>query len=261
MHRILRTGFLFLLCITFVLITSCKRNIVSPSNNDRTPDVIRLIPLEGKGVFYANAVVRKDLKEGNRVAGSEEMGTCKPYPTTLSKKFEKEIVKSKELYERGEYQEAASMLKLPLEREPNNPFILETYARALLKQNMRQESFVYYRRLIDILDSNLEAKKIGVRVNDVIVDCWFPDAYWKLGILLLDQGEWAAAAFEISRFFSIAAPDICSDQPIICIQAFSYMTEAYFKMNKYDVAKYYAKAVLKLDPSNDYVKKYLSKMQ
>ena len=260
MTNILKTALLIFLCITLQLATSCTRNVKS-SRSDARPGVIKLFAIEGHGIYYANVSPRDDLKEHPlRVAAGEVIGSCKPYPNTFSNAFDSEIKKSKEFYERGDYQKATSILKLPLEREFENPFVLDSYARALYRQNLRQESYDAYRRLIGLLDSNpVVQRSRGQSSDDVVIDCWFPEAYWKLATLLLDRMEWESAAFEISRFLS-AAPNQCNNQPAICIQAYSYLTEAYFEIKKYEIARYYAQIVLRLDPNNKYVKEYLSKM-
>jgi tetratricopeptide (TPR) repeat protein len=261
MYKIFKAFLIFFFCISLILITSCYRKTVSPVEKELKSSGVKLYPLEGKrAVYFANTYSTKDLKDRKIFAAEGLKKTCKPYPKKFSKKYNREIVKSKELYEKKEYQKAAGVLKVAVTQEPGNPFLLEAYARALLRQDLRKESFVYYKRLIELLDRNPAAKKIGVRTNDIIVDCWFPEAYWKLATLLLDNGEWEAAAFEISRSL-LATQDQCNTQPIICIQAFSYLTAAYYEMKKYDIAKYYANIVLELDPSNEYVKDYLSKMK
>lgn len=258
MHNILR--FLIFLCITSILTTSCNRNVVKSVRSDIRPGVVRLFAIEEKGIFFANVVQRDDLKDRPLyVAAGEVIGSCKPYPRIFSDNFDTEIKKSKEFYDRGDYQQAANVLKLPLESESDNPFVLESYARALYKQNLRQESYAHYRRVIDLLDSNPSAQHNHGQVKDIVVDCWFSEAYWKLATLLLDKAEWESAAFEISRFL-LAAPNQCNHQPAICIQAYSYLTEAYFEAKKYDIAQYYAQVVLILDPQNEYVKGYLSRM-
>jgi tetratricopeptide (TPR) repeat protein len=49
-------------------------------------------------------------------------------------------------------------------------------------------------------------------------------------------------------------------QPFV-LQAYSYLTKAYFNLGRYDVAKYYADAALWINPKNEYVKYYLDQIR
>lgn len=261
MNKILKLGIALVFFVSLVLMISCARNKVVPSAGNFDPRSAKLFALYGKGpILHWHITPREDLYGGKDVEVGESIGTVMPYPETFSKVYNKEILKSKELYAQKNYQEAANILKVAIKREPDNPFILEAYAKALYWQDLRQESFAYYKRLIELLDST--PKKLepdNAPANAVVLDSWFQDAYWKYGTLLLDMGEWESAALEISRCLAMTQHK-CSSQPAACIQAYSYLTEAYFEMKQYNIAKYYAEVTLKMDPANQYVKSYVSRM-
>lgn len=178
---------------------------------------------------------------------------AKPLPEVQSDRHQKEIDTSRRLYDEGKYIEAAKAVQTALKDEPENLFILECYARALYRMDTyRPASYEVYRRLISLLDS--KEKK-----TTILLDSWFLEVYWKYGTLLMDRGEWEKAAFEISRALAICFSQN-DTQPFI-LQAYSYLTKAYFHMGRYDVSKYYADAALQINPKNEYVKYYLEQIK
>lgn len=259
MHKILKTRFVLLACICCILLIACSQKNVKLSPRDIDMGKIRFFSLSGSRDFFIAHVEAKKELEGKPFEPGESLGHIMPFPKTLSEKYNAEILKSNELYEQRDYKQAAVILKLPIELEPYNAFILEAYAKALYRQNLREESFVYYKRLIDLLNRGPKMNDKKMTENTIVIDFWFVDAYWKYGTLLMDRGEWKAAAFEISRFL-LMNRNMCSQQPNLCVQAFSYLTEANFEMKEYNIARYYAEIALALDPSNGYVKSYLAKM-
>ena len=178
---------------------------------------------------------------------------AEPLPEVQSDRHQKEIDTSRRLYDEGKYIEAAKTVQAALKDEPSNVFILECYARALYRMDpYRPASYEVYRRLISLLD-NKEEK------TTILLDSWFKEAYWKYGTLLMDRGEWEKAAFEISRALAICFSQ--NDMQPFILQAYSYLTKAYFHMERYDVAKYYADAALQINPKNEYVKYYLDQIK
>lgn len=181
------------------------------------------------------------------------MATIKSRPAVQSRRHQNEIDMSRRLYDEGKYIDAAKAVHNALKDEPENEFILECYARALYRTDTyRPESFELYRRLISLLDSRDQKSTIAL-------DSWFMEAYWKYGTLLMDTREWEKAAFEISRALAISFS--LNDAQPFALQAYSYLTKAYFHMGRYDTAKYYAGAALEINPKNEYVKYYLDQIE
>jgi tetratricopeptide (TPR) repeat protein len=100
-------------------------------------------------------------------------------------------MKARELYARKKYQEAAALLRPALQDEPDNWFLLNELARTLFWiDEARPESFRLYTRLVDLQESKAGVKG---RQDVVLIDVWFPEAYWKLGCLYLDHREYDKA--------------------------------------------------------------------
>ena len=206
----------------------------------------RMMKAQGKEV-----AIDSDLSHWTVPAG---MAEAQPRPAVQSARHQKEIDTSKKLYNEGKYIEAAKAVQAALKDEPENQFLLECYARALYRTDTyRPASFEFYRRLISSLDSKADEK------TTIHLDSWFMEAYWKYGTLLMDIGEWERAAFEISRALAISF--MHNDAQPFVPQAYSYLTEAYFHMGRYDVAKYYADVALQINPQNEYVKYYLDQIK
>jgi tetratricopeptide (TPR) repeat protein len=133
-------------------------------------------------------------------------------------------------------------------------FILDEMARTLFRiKEGKAESFILYKRLINLQESKAGAKD---RRDVVLIDMWFPEAYWKLGCLYLDRREYDQAVYEISRallFLPRSGP--------LYEQALSYLCEAYYHLGNYKFARYLGNRVLELNLGNKYVLGYLDKMK
>ena len=160
------------------------------------------------------------------------------------------FTRAQRLYERGQFIEAIAVLEPLAADEPGNPFILDLYARSLFWTPERPRSFEIYRDVVRIVDAAAEAPA-GV----IAIDRRFVDAYWKLGLLHLDRGEWERAAFEISR----ALASGLFDRKALDL-ALGYLTEAYFHLGDTTVARYYGSETLRRNPTNTYVRPYLSRI-
>jgi tetratricopeptide (TPR) repeat protein len=184
----------------------------------------------------------------------EHMFQIEKLPARLSAKHHETIMKARELYARQQYQEAAALLRPALQDEPENMFILDEMARTLFRiKEGKAESFILYKRLIDLQESKAGAKG---RRDVVLIDMWFPEAYWKLGCLYLDRREYDQAVYEISRallFLPRSGP--------LYEQALSYLCEAYYHLGNYKFARYLGNRVLELNLGNKYVLGYLDKMK
>jgi tetratricopeptide (TPR) repeat protein len=221
---------------------------------------IKLYAFEDKDIMTASNKQRKaDAKQYSHwIAKIGEWNEAIRNSQTFSEKYHQEIIRSRELYSEGNYVEAVNLLTLIVKEEPYNLFALNDLARTLYRINDRKSSLDVYNRLIGIMDNQGNDAGGGVVVP---IDAWFPEAYWKYGTLLMDHGYWDLAAYNISRFLMYESM-VRTGQPVLLFeQALSYLTEAFFNMKKYDIAKYYAQETLKLNPDNGYVKKYLDQME
>ena len=173
-----------------------------------------------------------------------------PRPARRSAGHHEALTRAERLYEQRQFVEVIARLEPLAADEPTNPFILDLYARALFWTDDRPRSFDVYRDVVRLVDAAAEAPA-GV----VPIDRRFVDAYWKLGLLHLDRGEWERAAFEISR----ALASGLFDQKALDM-ALSYLTEAYFHLDDTTVARYYGDETLRRNPANTYVRPYLSRI-
>jgi tetratricopeptide (TPR) repeat protein len=183
------------------------------------------------------------------VSAGRPIGDVQRLPTVFSDRHQAALVEAERLYVRQDYRSVLAVLEPAYRDEPGNPFVLEAYGRALYRQREREQAFVVYRRLIDLLD----AEWASDAPNVVTVDLWFVDAYWKVGTLHMDRSEWSRAAFEISR--ALAGGFMW--ERLAVDQALSYLAKAYAEMDRRDISKYYAERALERNPRNTFVKRYL----
>ena len=181
---------------------------------------------------------------------AQKIGKIEPIPKTLSDSFHDEIIKSKDYYNNGLYEKAYNVLQKAIEAEPKNPFILEPFARALY-QIPEQKRFSYdiYKRLISILDNSNKDN-----LNTITINMWFREAYWKLGTLHMDFGEWEKAQLEINRFL-MSIQELKGS--FVYVQALEYLTECYFELKIPELYEHFAKRTLFYNPENEYVKNYI----
>jgi hypothetical protein len=186
------------------------------------------------------------------VSAGRPVGTVQPLPSIVSDKHQAALVDAEKLYASHNYAGALAVLEPAYRDEPTNPFVLEAYGRALYRQRERERAFGVYRALVDLLD----AEWAGDTRDAVTIDLWFVDAYWKVGTLHMDRAEWQRAAFEISR--ALAGGFMW--QPLAVDQALSYLMRAYDRMDRRDVARYYAERALEWNPNNPLARRYLDPM-
>jgi tetratricopeptide (TPR) repeat protein len=195
-------------------------------------------------------------------------GVKQPLPSRLSDKHHESIMKAKELYSKKQYGETAALLNPASRDEPDNVFILNELARALFRvEESRKESiekrqsFDMYRKLISLLDRQLCEAASGSGKRIVPVDMWFVEAYWKLGNLYMDRGEYEKAVYEITRGIIVGFKSLNLKEPTILDQAYSYLCEAYFHLGNFTFAKFFAEKAQQINPANSHVKQYLEKMK
>ena len=186
---------------------------------------------------------------GTVVSAGRPVGDVQPLPAVISDRHQATLVEAERLYGKQDYPGALAALEPAYRDEPDNPFVLEAYGRALYRLRQRERAFLVYRKLVDLLDAEWAADA----GKAVTIDLWFVDAYWKVGTLHMDRSEWQRAAFEISR--ALAGGFMW--ERLAVDQALSYLTKAYAEMDRRDIAKYYAERALERNPRNTFVKRYL----
>ena len=186
---------------------------------------------------------------GTVVSAGRPVGDLQPLPAVLSDRYQAALVDAEQLYGKQDYSAALATLEPAYRDEPDNPFVLEAYGRALYRLRQRERAFLVYRKLVDLLDTEWAADA----GKAVTIDLWFVDAYWKVGTLHMDRSEWQRAAFEISR--ALAGGFMW--ERLAVDQALSYLAKAYAEMDRRDISKYYAERALERNPRNTFVKRYL----
>ncbi|WP_149867288.1 hypothetical protein [Solirubrum puertoriconensis] len=171
----------------------------------------------------------------------------------MSLRYGFDVEASAQAYQSGDFAKAAALLEEPARQEPDNLYILTHYARALFQQTATKgRSFTVYRQLIAQLDEELQEGP-----TSATVDASFLEAYWKLGVLRLDNQQWAEADYDITRFLiGLRAADQLNTP--IHEQALSYLTECHYMMGHAELCRYFGNKTLQLFPGNTYVRKYLS---
>jgi tetratricopeptide (TPR) repeat protein len=235
--------------LLIIYISIFLSNTIFGQYNLKNPDIATKATIKYIDLIHliSNNPDMQDLKIG------EVLGQVSPYPEKLSENFDTQINKSKELYNQQKYNKASKILNKALKMEPENPFILNEYARSLYRLDDKSDvCYDTYKNLIRILDSTYNNSD-----SILVIDVWFREAYWKLGVLHMDFGNWSDGFYEINRF-------LCSIQgekgELVYEQALSYLTECAFEMGNYDLCLHFANRTLYYNPKNDYVKYYLEKM-
>ena len=187
-----------------------------------------------------------------KIEENQIIGHIQNYPDKLSERFNNEIESSNKYYEIGDFINAKKILDNPIILESQNTFILYYYARACYKVD-KINSFKTYKKLVAKLDSTYHNK-----ASAPVIDLWFLEAYWKLGTLYMDNNDWNRAYFEISRF--LLGRKGYENTPIYS-QALEFLTECAYNLYDDNLAIYLAKRTLSYDPTNQYVKGILIKLQ
>ena len=210
------------------------------------------------GHFTVDESLKKRFEETGslHVERGQFMGKVQETPLRFSEKHDDTIRKAEELYSKKRFQEVAEILYPALHDEPGNLFILNGIARTLFWiREKRPESFDLCKKLISSLDDGIKNKE-----STILVDMWFFEAYWKLGSLYLDRKEYEKAIFEITRAM-YAMFIIKVDDPPFYEQALSYLCEAYYFLGNYPFAKYFACKALEINPSNEFVLRFVSEVR
>lgn len=204
-------------------------------------------------ITMAHSDADTSLVFGTKILPGMVVAHVQPQPDIRSIYYGAELAKSETAYEAGRFAEAANFLAEAVGREPANPFLLNAYARALYQVNeTKPKSYAAYQALF-----RAQRSEYTPEAAELVVDCWFTEAYWKYGTLCLDNGEWTQAVASIEQF--LAGYDRLSmSNSLLLEQALGYLTEAFFQLHKPELCRYYGRRTLQLYPANQYVGRYLA---
>jgi tetratricopeptide (TPR) repeat protein len=202
-----------------------------------------------KGIMHGHVV--PDDATGKMAIFGQTVGQPLARPAAVSARFQKQIDQAAALYAKQEFSGSAAALEEPFQKDHDNPFLIEEYARALYRTQRRSAAAVHYRRLV----TSLDAVGTSIRPDYVYLDHWFLDAYWKLATLDMDEGHWQAAICGINRVLLTAQPET------LVHEAFDYLVEAEAASGRHDLARLYADETLRRFPGDTYVGKFVSPPQ
>lgn len=207
---------------------------------------------EFKPIVFGNTI--SVIENEQQITKGDNIGTVAPYPETFSNSFDQEINDSKTLYSQGQYLLAYQVLEEARKNEPHNTFILNESARAAYRiDSLNTKSFKLYKELISILD---EEGVVETDIESIYISIWFAEAYWKIGTLYMDYGNFSDAIYEIQRalisFYGRGSTQLFE-------QIYSFLAKSYFKIEWYNEAQCFAKVALHLNPENEFVKPYMYK--
>jgi tetratricopeptide (TPR) repeat protein len=193
------------------------------------------------------------LPIGTKVYPGMVVAHVQPLPAIRSIYYGSALTASEAAYNEGQFADAATLLTEAVEHEPNNLFLLNAYARALYQVNeTKPQSYAAYQAFF-----KAQKAEYAPANNELAVDSWFLESYWKFGTLCLDTEQWSQAVASIEQF--LAGYDrMNAPNPQLLEQALSYLTEAFFQLHKVELCRYYGQRTLKLYPANQYVKRYLA---
>jgi tetratricopeptide (TPR) repeat protein len=235
-------------CVLLFLLVAGLRPAISASAQDRLipADIPGQNPIQsffsGWHVIYAH--VKATTGVGDTVGPTRPAGVVQPFPNPQSPRHQGLLVLARELYGQGRFVEAIRTIRPAVLDEPDNPFVLNEYARALFQvDSLRPAARQQYERL--------EALLVKVQTpdsNTVVIDMWFPDVYWKLGMLYLDVGNYKSAYLELAK---VALTNPSSS--ILREQLYGYLAEAAFYLGEQQTADWFISKTLELNPANQYV--------
>jgi tetratricopeptide (TPR) repeat protein len=183
------------------------------------------------------------------VTPTTNIGTVDTFPLVQSPRHQNELLAARRLYSQGRFLEAADVVKTTFNDEPDNPFLLNEYARALFRvDSLRPQSRQAYQNLVALLTDRQSPP-----ANGLVIDLWFVDAYWKLAMLYLDSGEYSRALIELAKVVLAPQPD-----PRLREQVYAYLAEAYFLQGDHPAAQWFVDRTLEIDPANEYVLRFRS---
>lgn len=167
-----------------------------------------------------------------------------------------EVAESNRAYADGRFSDAANAVAKAAVLNPPDPNVLNCYARALYhEEGTRSQSYPVYRRLITLLDGYGQE---GPEVVSTYTP--FLEAYFKWATLELDNAQWAAASYNLSRAAAAlqSMPDAASENSLLREQILQYQTECFSHLHNAALCWYFGLRTLKFYPNNQYVPSYLA---
>ncbi len=241
-----------ILCLAVLLASGCisSSQIAEKKEELETVDGKYLIaPLSGARIVRTHIHTSKHIKKQDIINPSQKLGAIPPWPNMLSRDHDAEIRLAIEEYNKEEYKNAVAILREIYESEKGNLFFIYAFAKALFRfEKYYEESYELFQTLREQLD-----RENSIAENEILIDHWFPDLYWKLAIFYLDMKEYEKAAFEIARSISCDY-DIESER---FEHALGYLTECYYYLDNREFNNYLYRATKRLFPSNEYVEPFL----
>ena len=204
--------------------------------------------LAGRSVIYQHVV--SSLEPGADFAAGQQIGVVESLPTIQSECHQDLLEAARQLYARGQYLQAALIVRPAVVSEPENPFVLNEYARALFRvDSLRMESGRTYERLTTLLNRPFSSDP-----SALVVDFWFRDAHWKLAMLYLDIEDYSKAFIELVKVH-LTRPT----EPEAREQLNAYFAEAAFHMGDQAGADWFVRKTLAINPKNEYVLQFRGK--
>ena len=188
--------------------------------------------------------VEPTVATGDSVNAGTTLGFVQEMPAVQSAANQHLLAAARQLYDQERFEEAASVVQPAFITEPDNPFILNEYARALFRvDSLKPQSRRVYVELVELLTAGQSHAP-----NTLVVDLWFIDAYWKLAMLYLDVEEYARALNELLKVKVAGSSDPTFDE-----QVYAYFAEAYYFLGDQTAAEEFVRKTLELNPDNEYV--------
>jgi len=225
-------------------------------------------PFIGRTALYRHAKLNESIRPGTQVGAGEEIFTVAPLPTVITYNGQASFEEASANYNAGNFTAALELLGALEKEDPHNPFILNDIARTLYRLARREESFQVYSKLQEVLKRGysfpagapaLQGTEVPGE-NQILIDLWFVESYWKIGSLHMDREEWDLAIENISviaylRFQSMQKLKTSQDR-LLAEQAFSYLTEAYYFKQNVPLNHFFYCRTRLVNPANTYVEKY-----
>jgi len=178
------------------------------------------------------------------------------------------FVLSKKYYDDGKYQESLGLAEKLYKTHPEDLFVTEFYARVLYRfEDKHDRSYAVYKQLINAVnrfgyEEIASIKKHPVdREKETVINFTFLEAYWKLGCLHMDYGNFMDALYELQKvaFLFGTHKNIMEENRKLAEDCYSYITEAAFHLKLVESNRYFYCRTKSVNPSNTYVDKYLFK--
>lgn len=240
-----------------------------------------LEPAGSKTTFHG--VIPGEVSAGSKIRSGDVAGTTVAPPVVVSERFQAQYEKAIASYRANDYSACVSLLDPAIENEKANLFMRNIRAKALYWID-RKRAFEEYEILVQaidcakinnyvtfanngisietygaFLDHDIQKLKTLFRSKTLalVLNYWFVEAYWKLGCLYLDRGQYSDAIFQIMRALRLMK---MNDSKPMHAQAFSFLSQACFEMDLMSLSEYFGVACLMIHPENTIANKYLKKL-